>query len=100
MPAISGGTKTSTANTVKATSTSRIATSRWRDRRTLRCSVSRSFYFVPQGAAERLGRVAAGYEADIVLLRGNPLVAIEHSLEVQMSATPKVAVFTDQILHH
>lgn len=34
------------------------------------------------GAADRLGRIAAGYEADIVLLRGNPLTAIGHSLDI------------------
>lgn len=34
------------------------------------------------GAANRLGRVAAGYEADIVLLSGNPLASIEHSLAI------------------
>ena len=34
------------------------------------------------GAADRLGRIAAGYEADIMLLRGNPLTAIEHSLDI------------------
>lgn len=50
------------------------------------------------GAADRLGRIAAGYEADIVLLRGNPLTAIEHSLDIvgvvnngRLIAEPEIA---------